>query len=271
MKQQRTPLEFKGRKRNPARTREAILRAAVGEFCRNGLTGARVEAISKRSSTNMRLLYHYFGDKEGLYTAALERVYTQIRAEERRLDLGKVEPVEGIARLIDFTFRFFAAHPDYITLLNNENMLRGRFVRRSRAVRPLTLPLLATITDLLERGRRSGAFRAGVDPIQLYVSITALSYFHVSNRFTLSAMFGQDLGDRAWIELRRAHAQELILAWLEELAIAKSRRRPPQAVNDTASDVTLAIDKTAHRTRSKRALTKPSRRRRPMLDAVRAS
>ncbi|HEY7552084.1 MAG TPA: TetR family transcriptional regulator [Hyphomicrobiaceae bacterium] len=249
MKQKRTALELKGRKRNPARTREAILKAAVGEFCRNGFTGARVEAISTRSGTNMRLLYHYFGDKEGLYTAVLERVYTQIRAEERRLDLGKVEPVEGMARLIDFTFRFFAAHPDYIALLNNENMLRGRFVRKSRAVRPLTLPLLAIITDLLERGRRSGAFRAGVDPIQLYVSITALSYFHVSNRFTLSAMFGQDLSDPGWIELRRAHAQELTLAWLADPAVAKARGRLPQTVWGTDSDAMLTIDKAARRTR----------------------
>jgi len=230
MKRTRTASESKRRKRNPARTREAILKAAVGEFCRNGFTGGRVEAISKRSGTSMRLLYHYFGDKEGLYTAVLERVYTQIRAEERRLDLGKVEPIEGMIRLIDFTFTFFAAHPDYVTLLNSENMLRGRFVRKSRAVRPLTLPLLAIITDLLARGRRSGAFRADVDPVQLYVSIIALSYFHVSNRFTLSAMFDQDLSDPGWIELRRAHAQDLILAWLAGSAIAKAQGQLPQMI-----------------------------------------
>jgi AcrR family transcriptional regulator len=118
----------KGRKRNPARTRETILKAAIAEFCSNGFTGARVETISARSGTNMRLLYHYFGDKEGLYTAVLDRVYTQVRAEERRLDLGSVDPIDGMMRLIDFTFGFFAQHRDYISLLNNENLLRGRFV-----------------------------------------------------------------------------------------------------------------------------------------------
>jgi TetR/AcrR family transcriptional regulator len=204
----------KGRKRNPARTREAILKAAVAEFCSNGFTGARVENISAKSGANMRLLYHYFGDKEGLYTAVLDRVYTQVRAEERRLDLGSVEPAEGMRRLVNFTFNFFARHRDYISLLNNENLLRGRFVKKSRAVRPLTLPLLATITDLLERGHKAGTFRAGVDPIQLYISITALSYFHVSNRYTLSAMFGRDLAAESWMEQRRAHAQNLILTWL---------------------------------------------------------
>lgn len=210
----------KGRKRNPARTRETILKAAIAEFCSNGFTGARVETISARSGTNMRLLYHYFGDKEGLYTAVLDRVYTQVRAEERRLDLGSVDPIDGMMRLIDFTFGFFAQHRDYISLLNNENLLRGRFVKKSRAVRPLTLPLLATITDLLERGHKAGAFRADVDPTQLYVSITALSYFHVSNRYTLSAMFGRDLGAENWMAQRRAHAQSLILTWLAKPAAA---------------------------------------------------
>lgn len=210
----------RGRKRNPARTRETILKAAVAEFCSNGFTGARVENISARSGANMRLLYHYFGDKEGLYTAVLDRVYTEVRAEERRLDLGSEDPVEGMRRLIDFTFSFFARHRDYISLLNNENLLRGRFVKRSRAVRPLTLPLLATITDLLQRGYKAGAFRGDVDPVQLHVSITALSYFHVSNRYTLSAMFGRDLGADNFMTQRRAHAQSLILTWLAKPAAA---------------------------------------------------
>lgn len=210
----------RGRKRNPARTRETILKAAVAEFCSNGFTGARVENISARSGANMRLLYHYFGDKEGLYTAVLDRVYTEVRAEERRLDLGSEDPVEGMRRLIDFTFSFFARHRDYISLLNNENLLRGRFVKRSRAVRPLTLPLLATITDLLQRGYKVGAFRGDVDPVQLHVSITALSYFHVSNRYTLSAMFGRDLGADNFMTQRRAHAQSLILTWLAKPAAA---------------------------------------------------
>jgi len=213
------------RKRNPARTRETILKAAVAEFCSNGFTGARVENISAKSGANMRLLYHYFGDKEGLYTAVLERVYTQVRAEERRLDLGNVDPAEGMERLIDFTFNFFARHRDYISLLNSENMLRGRFVKKSRAVRPLTLPLLATITDLLQRGHKSGAFRGDVDPMQLHISITALSYFHVSNRHTLSVMFGRDLAAANFMSQRHAHAKSLIMTWLERPA-ARSAARP---------------------------------------------
>jgi AcrR family transcriptional regulator len=219
----------RGRKRNPARTRETILKAAVAEFCSNGFTGARVENISAKSGANMRLLYHYFGDKEGLYTAVLDRVYTEVRAEERRLDLGSVDPVEGMQRLIDFTFSFFARHRDYISLLNNENLLRGRFVKRSRAVRPLTLPLLATITDLLQRGNKAGAFRGDVDPMQLHISITALSYFHVSNRYTLSAMFGRDLGADSFMNQRRAHAQSLIMNWLAKPGTGARLQAVPRA------------------------------------------
>ncbi|HEX6981019.1 MAG TPA: TetR/AcrR family transcriptional regulator [Alphaproteobacteria bacterium] len=220
------------RRRNPARSKEAILKAATVEFCRHGFEGGRVEAISRRSKTNMRLLYHYFHDKAGLYLAVLERVYTEIRAEEQRLQLGNLDPIEGMRRLIDFTFSFFGRHVDYISLINNENMMRARYLNRSQKIRSLTVPLVSAIEDLLRRGSAAGLFRADVDPIQLYVSIVAQSYFHVSNRYTLSAIFNKDLGDDAWLEQRRAHAQDLILAWLTarsavavERADLGSRRR----------------------------------------------
>lgn len=202
------------RRRNPAKSKEAILKAATIEFCRHGFKGARVEAISRRSKTNMRLLYHYFHDKAGLYLAVLERVYAEIRAEEQRLHLGDLDPVEGMRRLIDFTFSFFGRHVDYISLIYNENMMRARYLNRSQKIRSLTVPLVAAIEDLLRRGRAAGLFRDDVDPIQLYVSIVAQSYFHVANRYTLSAIFNKDLGDKAWLEQRRVQTQDLILAWL---------------------------------------------------------
>lgn len=217
------------RKRNPARTRQAILKAAVVEFCRHGFKGARVEAISKRSKINMRLLYHYFDNKEGLYMAVLERVYSQIRAEERKLSLTDLDPPQGMRRLIDFTFSFFGAHQDYISLMNSENLLRARYLSRSRQTRSLTIPLVAAIENLLARGQAMKLFRKDVDPVQLYVSIVALSYFHNSNRHTLSAIFDRDLGDPAWLEERRVHAQDLLMSWLTATAsqrgVAAARRR----------------------------------------------
>ena len=202
------------RKRNPEKTKQAILSAATAEFCKHGLKGARVDAISARSKCNIRLMYQYFGNKTEIYRAVLEHVYTHVRSAERSLNLSSYEPLDGTRRLIDFTFTFFGNHHEYITLINNENMLGAKYIAKSRTIKSLTLPLIATIEDLLKRGQRSGIFHKQVDPIQLYVSITALSYFHISNRFTLSAMFNEDLTRNAWLEKRREHAREMILTWL---------------------------------------------------------
>jgi AcrR family transcriptional regulator len=202
------------RPRDSALTKESILRAATFEFCRNGIGGARVEAIAQRAKANMRLLYAYFGDKHGLYIAVLEHVYTEIRAAEQQLNLDDREPVAAMRELINFTFTFFGDHQNYIALINNENLQRGRNLRKSRKIAELTLPLVASIESILRRGVAAGLFRNDVDPIQLYVTITAMSYFHVSNRYTLSAMFDKDLGEPGWLERRRAHAQDMILTWL---------------------------------------------------------
>jgi AcrR family transcriptional regulator len=210
------------RARDSALTKESILRAATFEFCRNGLGGARVEAIAQRAKANMRLLYAYFGDKDGLYLAVLEHVYTEIRAAEQALNLDGLEPVAAMRGLINFTFDFFEGHQNYIALINNENLQRGRYLRKSHKIADSTLPLVASMESILRRGVSAGLFRSGVDPIQLYVSITAMSYFHVSNRHTLSAMFDKDLGEAKWLDLRREHAQDMILTWLT--AGAKKRQ-----------------------------------------------
>lgn len=202
------------RKRDPALTKDSILQAATVEFCRNGLGGARVEAIAQRAKANMRLLYHYFGDKDGLFLAVLEHVYSEIRAAEQQLNLDDLDPVEAMAQLVDFTFTFFQNHQDYVALINNENLQRGKHLRKSRKVSSLTLPLVASIKSILRRGVAAGVMRSNVDPVHLYVSITALSYFHVSNRYTLSALFDEDLGNSKWLDTRRRHAQDMIVTWL---------------------------------------------------------
>src|ERR1700687_2771184 len=203
-----------GRKRDSAFTKETILRSAMIEFCRNGLDGARVDSITRRAKANMRLLYHYFGDKHGLYLAVLERVYTEIREAEQRLNLDNLDPVSAMCELLEFTFTFFQSHQDYIALINNENLQRGRYLRKSRKIAIMTLPLVATIEGILRRGAEAGVFRREVDPIQLFISITAFSYFHVSNRYTLSAMFDKDLSDPKWLKARRMHARDMVVTWL---------------------------------------------------------
>lgn len=208
------PEQARSRPRDPERTRRAILDAARSEFCQHGLTGARIERITRRSRSNTRMIYHYFGNKEGLYLAVLESVYGEIRKLEQQLDLARAEPVEGMKRLILFTFDFFASRSDFIALISNENILKARFLKRLPSIQAMTVPLVEAIRDLLDRGREQGAFRDGIDPVQLYVSIVAQSQLHISNRHTLSVLFNRDLGDADWLAERRAHTLDLILRYL---------------------------------------------------------
>jgi len=201
-------------RRDPERTRAQILEAAIGEFAAKGLGGARVNEIAARAGANKRMLYHYFGNKEELYLAALEKVYADIRREEQALSLGDLEPEEGMHRLLAFTWSYFHRHPEFIHMLNCENQQQARHLARSTRIRELHSPLVRMIEDLLERGAEKGVFRAGVDPIQLYISIAALGYFYLSNRHTLSTIFAIDLGSDAAREARQAHLIEVVMGYL---------------------------------------------------------
>jgi AcrR family transcriptional regulator len=202
------------RRRDPAATREKVLTAGVSEFCAKGFDGARIDQIARRARCNIRMIYHYFGSKERLYLAALERVFQQLRSREEELDLLHMDPVPGMSALVDFTFDHMLEHQEFIRLISNENMLRGRFLKKSRFVPRATLPLVRAITDLLRRGQASGVFRRRVDPVQLYISILSVAYVHVSNKYTLSITFQRDLGDARWLAQRRQHAREVILGYL---------------------------------------------------------
>jgi TetR/AcrR family transcriptional regulator len=198
-------------RRDPERTRSAILVAAQAEFAANGLSGARVDAIARRARANKRMIYHYFGNKAGLYLAALERVYEQLRGTERTLDLGHLDPAAAIRRLIEFTFDYSHAHPEMISLINNENLFRARHLRRSRKVRELHSPFVQLIDGILRRGVKAGAFRAGLDPVELYITIASLSYFYLSNNWTLSVIFGRDLAAAGALRRRKRHNVDMIL------------------------------------------------------------
>src|SRR4029453_2197203 len=165
--------------RDAGRTQAVILAAATQEFARYGLGGARVDRIAARARTNKRMLYYYFGNKETLFLAVLEGVYARIRAAEKDLKLLDVAPTEGVRRLIEFTWDYYLAHPEFLTLLNSENLHRARHLKRSRGVGAMTPPLIETLAEVLARGRRRGDFRRGVDALQLYISIAALSYFYL--------------------------------------------------------------------------------------------
>jgi AcrR family transcriptional regulator len=200
--------------RDAPRTQAAILAAATLEFARHGLAGARVDSIAARAKTNKRMLYYYFGNKEALFRAVLEGAYARIRAAEKELDLQGVAPAEGVRRLVEFTWKYYLAHPEFMTLLNSENLHRGRHLKHSLQVRAMNSPLIETLGEVLAAGRRRGEFRGSVDALQLYVSIAALSYFYLGNNHTLSAVFGRDLSTAAARRERLAHMTDVILGYL---------------------------------------------------------
>ena len=201
-------------RRDPERNRGRILAAALEEFARHGLGGARVDRIAARAGANKRMLYYYFGNKEELFLAVLESRYAHIRRAEQGLRLGALDPAEGIRRLVAFTWNYYLNHPEFLTLLNSENLHRARHLKNSRQIAALHSPLVAMLRDLLERGARQGEFRRGVDPVQLYISIAALGYFYLSNRYTLSTIFERDvLAARSKAE-RLKHMTALVLGYL---------------------------------------------------------
>ena len=193
------------------RTRDRILSAATAEFSRHGLAGARVDRIAERAGANKRMLYHYFGAKDELFLAALEASYERIRSAERGLDLEHSDPREALKRLVDFTWRYYLEHPEFMTLLNSENLHKGRHVRHSRRLRELHSPLVETLRAILRRGERDGLFRRGVDPVELYISIAGEGYFYLSNRYTLSRIFGRDLMAGRALAGRARHIRAMIL------------------------------------------------------------
>jgi AcrR family transcriptional regulator len=197
--------------RDPDRTRQKILEAALEEFARYGLGGARVDRIAVRSGANKRMLYYYFGSKENLFLAVLEDSYARIRTAEKALDLEHADPREALKRLIDFTWRYYLEHPEFMTLLNSENLHKGRHVRRSRRVLEMHSPLVETLRGILRRGEKAGLFRSGVDPVQLYISIAGEGYFYLSNRYTLSRIFDRDLMERRALASRARHNADMIL------------------------------------------------------------
>ncbi|RAI33432.1 TetR/AcrR family transcriptional regulator [Rhodoplanes serenus] len=201
--------------RDPVRTRAAILDAATQEFKAKGLTGARVDTIAKRSGVNKRMIYHYFGGKEGLYVAVLEETYSAIRAAEHALHLGDRGPIESICELVRFTWRYFIKHPEFLSLLGSENLHRARYLRQSARIRDLHSPLIATLSHQLERGAAMGVIRPGVDPVQLYITIAALGFFYLSNRHTLGTIFGRSMDDAASLEARGRHVEEVVVAYLK--------------------------------------------------------
>jgi len=202
------------RSRDAARTQGEILAVAVQEFAEHGFHGARIERITTAAKCNSRMIYHYFGSKEQLYIAALDSVYAAIRNQEARLDFSAGDPAITARQLVELTFDYFANNASFLKMTRNENLLDGKYIQRSQMIRDMSQPLITAIGKLMDRGYAAGAFTHRADPVQLYLSIVALSAHHLNNGATLGLVVGKDLGDADWQAERRAHAVEVILSYL---------------------------------------------------------
>ena len=190
------------RERSAQATRDSILRAAIKVFARHGFDGGSIEKISTAAKSVDRMIYYYFGNKEGLFVAVLEEIYRRFNEAEAALALDEGDPAAALETMILFVMRYYRAHPEFVSLLNSENLHRGRHIRQSRRARELSSPVVGTTGRVLRSGIERGIFRADVSARDLYLLIAAAGYFHQSNRYTLSAFLGEEL-----------HAPEALLRW----------------------------------------------------------
>lgn len=196
------------------RTREEIIDAALYEFSNNGYGGGRVDEIALRAGVNKNVLYHHFGSKDGLFIAVLQHTYECIRTRQKDLQIRTLDPESGMRRLVIFTGRIWVQFPEFQRLLMSENLVGGVHMAQLGEVSALYNPLLATITDLIERGVAEKVFRTDVDPVDLYISITSLTAHYVNNQHTFEAIFNQKLMTPQRVKQRLDHAAEMIIRFL---------------------------------------------------------
>lgn len=206
--------EGSSRLRDAERSRRRILAAARSEFAENGLAGTRLDTVAQLAGVDKRLIYYYFKNKQSLFLEVLIDAMTHIRSEETKLKLLDLEPVEAVRTLIRFSWDYYLANPEFIRLINTENLHRAQHLAMSDRIQHINRPLVEVLGTVLERGRQAGVFRGGVDPLQLYLSMVGLTYYYVSNQHTLSHMFRRDLmTPRAKAE-RLSHVTDVLLGYL---------------------------------------------------------
>jgi AcrR family transcriptional regulator len=185
------------------------------EFADKGLSGARIDEIAAATRTSKRMIYYYFGSKEGLYLAVLEQSYREMRSIEGELMLDNLPPEDALRRLVEFTFDHHVAHEDYIRIVMNENMERGKYLAQSQIIQELNVPAISAIGRLYERGLAAGVFRQGLDPVDIHASISALTFFNVSNQYSFGQIFKRDLSASVARALRRANIVEMVVRFLK--------------------------------------------------------
>jgi AcrR family transcriptional regulator len=197
--------------RDPAATQKRILQAAKQEFARYGLGGARVDRIAARSRSNKRMLYHYFGNKEALFSRTLEDAYGDFRRAETALNIEADEPLLALRRLMEFTWGYYLANPEFITLVNSENLHKARHIKLSSAMEDMNKAFVVRMRDLLKRGAAAGVFRADLDPVQILIALAGLGFHYLNNRYTGEIVYGRDMMGTEALRARREFNVNAIL------------------------------------------------------------
>ncbi len=202
------------RKNDPERTRENILEVATAEFAEFGLSGGRVDAIAEKTRTSKRMIYYYYGNKEGLYLAVLEKAYRKIRSLESDLELAGMPPDQALRQLISSTFDHDERNPDFVRLVSIENIHHAMHMKRSAEIAELNISVIRTIQEILDRGVREEIFKRQVDAIDLHMLISAFCFFRVSNRYTFGTIFQRDLSEPALYNRHKQLISDAVLAYL---------------------------------------------------------
>lgn len=180
-------------KRDASATKKRILTAAKNEFSKKGLGGARIDEIALKSKANKRMIYHYFGNKEALFLKTLEDAYIDIRGAEQSLNLIELDPEEALIKLVKFTWNYYLKNPEFITLVNSENLHKGKHLKKSKIIEDISNKFVSMVGAILDKGVASGQFRSGIDPVQLNITIAAIGYYYLTNRHTGAIVYQREL------------------------------------------------------------------------------
>ena len=204
------------RRRDSDRTKTDIVAIATKEFADKGFAGARVDEIAAKTHTTKRMIYYYYGDKEGLYQAVLEASYSKIRRLEQKIAHIDDDPVAAVRALAEITFDHHDRNQDFIRIVAGENILKGAHLKHAAAVREMGNPAVDVLGRILESGRARGQFRDDVDALDVHLAISSFCFFRVANRHTWKTLFDRDLTATATRAHQRKMLGDLIVAFLTD-------------------------------------------------------
>jgi AcrR family transcriptional regulator len=215
-----------GWKQDPAGVQSNILAVAMAEFAQSGLSGARIDDIAAKTRSSKRMIYYYYGDKDGLYRRVLEEAYRKVREGEQQLDLDHLPPVEALRRLVEFTFDHHSENPDFIRIVMIENIHHGVYLEQSELIGSLNAGAIEKLEAICRRGREAGIFRDEIEPLELHWHISALSFFNVSNRATFSGIFGERLFTPPGQDKLKRHVVDMVLRYVLKAEATKATKQP---------------------------------------------